>query len=157
MIVNKLIINRKNLFKLAELTELIKKCASPAAATSSNYAVITAILLTNVEQFNIDEDVMNISRFAVGLATEISPHLLKQAKLFHNDHWEWRPVILKLDGKNHRTSDVRPSSKQAACMIDVLAYQLKNDPEFRDGIKKLEDWQIENELWGVDDYSHLEY
>lgn len=148
-----IVLTRSDLSSIDEISELIFSCGQKGDKDMANvYGRLCDLFAENVKRLNLDEDILNLSRFAVGMAMEVSEFLLARGSRFSDArHWEWRPVTVKINGANAGRSDVRSWEKQAACMIDVLLHQLKSDELFREGADRLINYQELNQLWTAAD------
>ncbi|MFZ6681785.1 hypothetical protein [Undibacterium sp. Tian12W] len=139
------------------LRELIMESAENSPdLLDLRYQLIGDILLENLKNINIDEDILNLMRFSVGLTSEVSPLLLSRGSL-GAAHWSWRPVCLKVSGINSARSDVRPIEKQVAAMVNGLTMQLQRDPEYEPGARALFQYVRENSLWSRSDEPDIEF
>jgi hypothetical protein len=142
-----IILTRQDILHLDEIAILIFECEKNVDIDKI-YQRLGNLIWDNVEKLNLDEDIMNISRFAVGLALELSEFLIKRER---GSHWEWHPVEQKVNNQSRDNADVRSKEKQIAGMIDVLIFQLKNDELFRASVNVLKDYQDKHQLWTQDD------
>lgn len=151
-----IILTRSMLTDLDGITSLIIACNNSAEDVKLACSLISDALLLNVMKLNLDEGIMNLMRFAVGIAVEISPLLSSIHENFNENHWEWKPVMIKVAGKDRPWSDVRPQEKQAACMVDVLMNQLKRDAIFRAGATAIEGYQLQAGIWASSEFPDIE-
>lgn len=150
------LVQGSELLNLDALRNLILKFGEDSDERDTLYSQISAILLANIAHLNLDEDLYNVTRFGVGLTSEISPLLLSRESL-GTGHWAWRPVMTKVGGGNSKGSDVRPPEKQVAAMINAFAIQLPRDPLYQPGAEALGHYLEFKRLWTADDEDNIEY
>jgi hypothetical protein len=148
-------LNAPDFVELELLRNLLRDFGDKSSDCDVTYGLISDVLLANVEMLKLDEDLYNLTRFAIGLTSEISPLLLSRESLGIR-HWAWRPVYTKVGGKNSPASDIRPRVKQVASMMRAFAVQLPRDPMYADGAEALERYILLNHLWTEQD-DHIEY
>lgn len=147
---------KSDLLNLEVLRNLILKFGEDSDELETLYRKISAILVENIMHLDLDEDLYNVTRFGVGLTSEISPLLLSRESLGAG-HWAWRPVVTKVEGRNSRRSDVRPPEKQVAAIINAFAIQLPRDPVYGAGADALGRYLETNRLWSADDEDDIEF
>ncbi|MDQ1812131.1 hypothetical protein RBA41_02335 [Massilia sp. CCM 9210] len=138
------------------LRESIINLGYKGSDRDATYRLIADVLLRNIAKLDLDEDLYNLTRFAVGLTSEISPLLLSRESL-GTQHWAWRPVYTKLAGTNSLGSDIRPQTKQVAAMMRALSVQLTRDPLYAAGAGALERYITRNQLWTAEDEGNVEF
>lgn len=137
------------------LRELLISFGKESNDCEAIYGGLAGILLRNVAKLELDEDQYNLTRFAVGLTSEVSPLLLSKESLGTN-HWAWRPLFTKVGGINSKGSDIRTQAMQVAAMLRAFAVQLPRDPLYADGAEALERYLTSHQLWtALDD--NIEY
>lgn len=151
-----IVIDRTILADLDKIKTLIVGCNIFSEDIKTTHSALSDSLLLNVAKLNLDENITNLMRFAVGIAVEISPFLSEMHSHVNENHWGWKPVIVKIEGKNRAWSDVRSSEKQAACMIAVLTHQLKRDQIFHNGALAIESYQIQSGIWSDAEFPDID-
>lgn len=104
------------------------------------------LLWESARHLELDEHVSNLILFANCVACDVAA--LSQGKTLADDnYWEWQIFLLKRNGENSPSSDIRTVEKQKIAMAGTLARLLKFAPNYIEVSEALMKFHDENDLW----------